>query len=295
MGWSIAVNTGPIIIRGPILYWVERNTTAPFTYKIRNCPLGPFAISCEDPVIDPGAVQSAATTAVGTYYTATTNWFISSPVLVNDNFYWTERDISTVNNNTGDIKRKAATANEATAADTIATNQPNIDGRLFAANDLLFFARANVGIFTLSLNATAITRDFEASALEVTQAIQNLANAAPLVAAKTTYVRAYGKQLSGPSAPNVEARLIGIKNGSPLPGSPLQAVNGARALTTGGSFDRARLDDGWYFLLPPSWISAGAVSLTFEIDGRQIHTDPNRANNVMSQTINFQNQPPVCV
>jgi len=292
------VDTGPIVLRGPILYWVERSGASPFTYKIRNCPLSGFAVNCNDDVINPTGVGAAATTAVGTYYTATPGWLIGPPLLVNGNLYWTERDISTVNNNAGDIKRKPIAANEATPADTIATNQSNIDGRLFVANDRLFFARVrdnNTGLYTLALNASAITRDFEATALEVTQGIQNLANSAPLVGNKTTYVRAYGKQLSGPSAPNVEARLIGIKNDLPLPGSPLQPVNPVRALTTGGSFDRARLNDGWYFLLPPSWIAAGNVMLTFEIDGRQMHTDPNRGNNSVTQTVNFQNQPPVCV
>ena len=292
------VNDGPIPARGPILYWVERNTSAPFTYKIRNCPISPFMVSCDDAVIGPGSVGAAAVSAVGTFYTATTNWLIGSPLLVNGNLYWTERDISSVSNGTGDIKRKAITATEATPADTIATNQANLDGRLFVANDTLFFARSNnnnTGIYTLSLNASAITRDFEATAFEVTQGIQNLANSTPLVAAKPTYVRAYGKQLAGPSAPNVEARLFGIKNDVSLPGSPLQPVNGARALGTGGSFDRARLNDSWYFLLPPSWIAAGNVILTLEIDGRQIHTDPNRGNNSLTKTVNFQNQPPVCV
>ena len=131
--------------------------------------------------------------------------------------------------------------------------------------------------------------------MEVTQAIQNLANAAPLVANKTTYVRAYAKQLSGPAAPNVEARLVGTKNGIPLPGSPLAPVNGVRAFTTGGGYDRARLNDGWYFQLPAFWTNAGTIALKFEVDPRQIHTDPNRANNELTQTVAFQSQPPVCV
>jgi len=281
---------------GTRIYWVERNTSTPTTYKIRFCSTGIIALSCEDQVIVPAGTDAVAAPAdAGTFYTATANWFIGSPILANGSLYWTERDISTVNNNNGDIKRKSGTAASADPAETIATNQAKIDSRLFAANDQLFFARANVGLYTLALNASAITRDFEATALEVTQAIQNLANSTPLVANKTTYVRAYGKQLAGPSAPNVEARLVGTRNGNPLPGSPLQAVNGVRALTTGGSFDRARLDDGWYFLLPNSWIGAGAVTLRLEIDGRQIHTDPNRANNSVTQTVNFQGQPPVCV
>ena len=166
---------------------------------------------------------------------------------------------------------------------------------LYTANDTLFFARRNTGIYGLSLNASAITRDFEAGGMEVTQAIQNLANSVPLVADKSTYVRAYGKQISGPSTPNVEARLSGTRAGNPLPGSPLAAINGARSLTTGGGYDRARLDDGWYFQLPASWMEAGPITLKFEIDGRRIHNDPDRANNELSQTVTIQKEPPVCV
>ena len=64
--------------------------------------------------------------------------------------------------------------------------------------------------------------------MEVTQAIQNLANSAPLVADKTTYVRAYGKQISGPSTPNVEARLVGNPRRQSVARFAAAAVNGAR-------------------------------------------------------------------
>ncbi len=279
---------GPIINRSFRIYWVERNTSSPTTYKIRYCSIGPIT-PCQDPVVTPLDIAAPdAPTAVKTFYTATTNWFIGNPILANGNLYWTERDSSTVSNNTGDVKRKAGTATDAAPADTIATNQANIDRYLYAANDLLFFARRNTGIYSLALGASAITRDFQASALEVTQAIQNLANSAPLIADKSTYVRAYGKQLDGPSTPNVEARLFGTRGGTPLPGSPLQPLNGARALVSGGGFDRARLNDGWTFQLPGSWITTGPTTFKLEIDGRRIHSDPNRADNELSQTVTFR-------
>ena len=277
------------------IYWVQLNTNAPSTYQIRYCAFSDLT-TCGDSVILPVNAAGADATLARpvTFYTATTNWLIGRPLLANGNLYWTERDISTVSNGSGDVKRRATNATTA-GADTIATNQASIDGRLYATSDTLFFARQNNGIYTLALNATAIVRDFSADGLEVTQAIQNLANNAPLVAGKPTYVRAYGKQLSGPNAPNVEVRLTGIKNDVPLPGSPLQPINGVRALTTGAGFDRARLNDGWYFLLPASWITAGNISLQLVVDPRQIHTDPNRTNNTLARTVNFQNQPPVCV
>ena len=102
----------------------------------------------------------------------------------------------------------------------IAVNQTGIDTRrLRIVNETLYFARvhANQGIYSLPLNAAAIVRDLAAENLEVTQAIQNLANAAPLVANKPTYVRAYGRQLSGPSTPSVDARRLGRVAGRRCP------------------------------------------------------------------------------
>ncbi len=115
------------------------------------------------------------------------------------------------------------------------------------------------------------------------------------MAQKTTYVRVYARELNGPSASNVEAWLAATRNGSPLPGSPLRALNGARPLATGGSYDRARLDDSWYFLLPPSWTSTGPVTFSAVVDPRGIHSDPDRSNNTLAKTLAFQNQPPMCV
>jgi len=271
------------------LYWVQRVTSgANNDYTIRYRACNQITVCFVLPPV--GQLPDPAPT----FYAATTNWRIGPPQLANNNLYWTEADFGSVNNTNGDVKRKTYNA-PSPGADTIATGQAKIDARLYVANDTLFFARQNTGIYRLPLNASAITRDFSADGLEVTQAIQNLANNAPLVANKTTYVRVYGKQLAGPSAPNVEARLVGTKNESPLPGSPLQPINGVRALISGGSYDRARLDDGWYFLLPANWINAGTITLQVEIDPRQIHTDPNRANNSRSQTVTFQNQPPACV
>jgi hypothetical protein len=266
------------------VYWVQRVASGSNSdYQIRYRQCGQIAVCFLSPQ-DPTSLL----------YGSTTNWRIGSPILTNGNLYWTEADNNTVNNNNGDVKRRAYNA-ATPGADTIATGQAKIESQLYVANDLLFFARRNTGIYSLALNASAITRDFRVDGMEVTQGIQNLANQAPLVANKLTYVRAYATQIGGPSTPNVEARLVGTRGGAPLPGSPLRPLNGVRALTTGAGFDRARLSDGWYFVLPSTWLSAGAVTLKVEVDPRQIHTDPNRANNELAQTLTFQSQPPVCV
>lgn len=271
------------------VYWVERVTSGGNSdYQIRYRTCNQITVCFVLPPIGQEAPPPPS------FYAGPTNWRIGSPILANNNLFWTEADFSTLNNNNGDVKRKVGDPT-IPGVDTIATGQAKIDDQLFVANDTLFFARLGNGVYTLPLTASVIERDFSADGLEVTQAIQNLANSAPLVANKTTYVRAYGRQVAGPNAPVVEARLAGTKNGVPLPGSPLQPVNGARALTTGGGFDRARLNDSWYFLLPASWTAAGNIVLQVQIDPRQMHNDPDRTNNVRNQAITFQNQPPVCV
>jgi hypothetical protein len=284
-GYGLLYQSVGGVIRGNYrIYWVQRTTSGSNTeYQIRYRSCNEIAVCVFAPV-DAGDL----------FYTSTTNWFIGGPVFASGNLYWTELDTTTVNSPNGDLKRRAFNAS-APGADTIATAQARIDDQLFVAGETLFFSRRGVNISSIALNATAIVRDFGAEGIEVTQAIQNLANSVPLVANKTTYVRAYARQLSGPSTANVEARLAGTRGGAPLPGSPLRPLNGIRALTTGAGFDRARLNDGWYFLLPASWISAGTIDLKLEIDARQIHSDPNRANNELAQAVSFQNQPPVCV
>ncbi|MBI1295059.1 hypothetical protein GC175_08885 [bacterium] len=269
------------------LYWVERVPSGSDTnYSIRYASCSEmstcFLFPPEGQLPPPSPLL----------YQASTNWFIGKPFLSSNTLFWTEFD--TKNPQNGDVKRKVYNA-AGTSADTIATGQPNLDSRVYVANTTLFFARRNNGVYTLPLDATAILRDFVADGIEVTQGIQNLANGAPLIADKTTYARVYGRQISGPNTANVEVRLYGTRNNVALPGSPLQPVNGVRALATGGTFDRARLNDGWYFLLPPSWIAVGSTNLRVEIDPRQNHTDPNRDNNQLSQILAFQSQPPVCV
>lgn len=263
------------------VYWVERvasGANSDYRIRYRSCD---NITNCT--IVDPS-----------TFYQGTTNWRVGQLAVAAGNVYWTELDHTTVNNPNGDVKRRAWNA-AAPGADTIATAQARISDRVYVAGDNLYFARRGVGVYTLPLGASPILRDFKLDGMEVTQGIQDLGNGVPLVAKKATYVRAYGLQLSGPSAPNVEARLVGTRSGLALPGSPLAPVNAVRALATGGGYDRARLGDGWYFLLPAAWLTPGTTDLTVELDARQNHNDPDRSNNARSVAAVFRDVPPVCV
>ena len=264
--------------------WVERDPNGPnsdFAIRQRTCS---FTAICDSNRASP-------------FYSAASNWVIGTPIFDGTNIFWTERFYSNTTPD-GKVRRKAISAGS--LPQDITDTKPGIDRRLALVNGNVYFAVGapspfnQYGIYRLPLSASAITRDLMANNWEVTQAIQNIANSAPLVAGKTTYVRFYATQASGPSAAVVEAKLYGTRNGVPLAGSPLAAVNGARSLTTGGTFDRARLNDGWYFLLPTAWTD-GTVALRAEVDPRLAYTDPNRENNAISANVIFQKQPPVCV
>jgi hypothetical protein len=280
---------------GFTLFWVQRTGN---NYKIvyRSCS---FIALCYAEFAPDPPNPTPAPPPPSPFYTASPGRIIGDLVLADGNIFWTESDATS-----GEIFRKAVNAAADVPPDNIATAQLGIDQRLFVDGGRLFFARnaagapPSDGIYTLSLSATAIVRDFSLEAFEVTQGIQNLANDVPLVAEKTTYVRAYGRQVAGPNTTNVEAHLIGMRDDVALPGSPLKPVNGVRALVTNAGFDRARLQDGWYFLLPESWTTAGNIKLQLVVDPRPLHNDPNLGNNVLPavpQQFNFQSQPPVCV
>ena len=234
-----------------------------------------------------------------TFHTADQKWVIGPPVTDGTNLFWTER-IFSPNPANGQVERKALNTTEADPVGDIVDGETGLKSQLAIANGNLYFATSGspkptaAGIYLLPLGASVITRDLAADAVEITQGIQNLANTTALVAKKTTYVRAYGTQVSGPNANTVDAQLVGEQGGQPLPGSPLKPLNGTRGLRVGGTYDRARLNDGWLFLLPASW-TQGSVTLRVVVDPRQTYSDPAPANNTTERTVTFQNQPPVCV
>jgi hypothetical protein len=232
-------------------------------------------------------------------YTAATGWQINEFRVVTlpsnrptpiapKTLFWSETHAPS---NTSRLLRKplGSTANPDELYPGTAAMLPHLAadsrGVYFADNNKLMF---------LPFSASAIVRDLAADNLEVTQAIQNLANGTPLVADKTTYVRLYGKSLSGPRAAGVEAQLIGTRNGQSLPGSPLWPVKGAPSLTQGVPYDRALLGDSWLFKLPAGW-TTGNVVLQGVIDPRGRYADTNTANNRLTVNASFGDEPNACL
>ena len=228
------------------------------------------------------------------YTAADTGWTLGDLTTDGTHLFWTERRDPLDPNPDGKLRRMPIGGG---TADDIAVNMPNIDARVFSDAWYVYFgqyAGSNIGIFKLPFNASAIVRDLAAHELEVTQGIQNLANDVPLIARKPTYVRGYAREISGPDAVSVEAWLYGTRGASALPGSPLPAQNGVHPLATGNLYDRGALDESWLFQLPESWTTAGTINLRLVIDPREQYSDPNRANNEISENVTFDAKAPVC-
>ncbi len=239
----------------------------------------------------------------GTFYTAPTiDWKIGRLASDSNNLFWVENypDCSPLcfPSGNGKLQRKSLSGG---SAQPIAENIGNYGEWTYADTSYVYYYFYNYGtgrtnVMRLPVDATAISHDLAVDKWEVVQAIQSPANDVPLVANKPTYVRAYGKQMSGSSRANTaEAYLYGTRNASPLPGSPLKSINGTRNFSTGGTYDRGNRDDGWLFQLPDSWTDPSTINLQLVVDPRHLYSDPNSANNSLSGSFAFNHKAPVCV
>jgi hypothetical protein len=94
---------------------------------------------------------------------------------------------------------------------------------------------------------------------EVTQGVQQPDNPVTLIADRPTFVRV--SLTSTVSHFDVSAWLHGTRNGVPLPGSPIAALNNPRTLKA--TVNRSNLNDTFNFALPSSWTS-GKITLQAE-------------------------------
>lgn len=102
--------------------------------------------------------------------------------------------------------------------------------------------------------------------LEVTQAIQDLDNTMPLIAAKATVLRAYVETLNSgiPSVGAMKLRLHGRRGGVELVGSPINSHNPSFFTAhTDALSRRAQVNDSANFALPSDWLD-GTVDLQVE-------------------------------
>ena len=173
----------------------------------------------------------------------------------------------------------------------------NVFPTLFTDTKNVFFSEkgSDYRILSLAFTASAIQYDLMVQKIEVTQGIQNLANEAPLVTGKPTYVRVYGKNnLLDEIALGVEVELHGTKNGAPLPGSPLRPIvfpNTVGNFTSGDDVVRDEVggSNNWLFQLPGSWINElGDLSLRAKINPHRQFADNVATNDELTTSVNFK-------
>ena len=135
--------------------------------------------------------------------------------------------------------------------------------------------------------ATPIRPRIDLIGLEVTQAVQDLANSVPLVADKRTFVRAYVRTPAGLPERTITASIVGtnsggVTNGSLAPSNPGQTV---MALLDP---KRKTLIDSFYFELPPDWIKEGTLQFRIESsDATLLCQEPDGVPNCAA-TVQFQ-------
>jgi hypothetical protein len=134
------------------------------------------------------------------------------------------------------------------------------------------------------------TAQLELTGLEVTQAVQDLENSVEIIQDKPTFVRAHVHSTSG-TVGNVTAKLIGKRDGNPLPSSPLQPANTGGSINVLENPNRSTLDDSFFFELPETWRS-GTVEFEFQGDNHTF-TCREKANtdNDCKATVSFIDSP----
>ena len=222
---------------------------------------------------------------------------IDAVMATDDHVWWLERDGTS---NSGQLRRIGRGVAEDPVNgpfsermdENVLPQDSWLPGRLQLYNEDLYY-RSN-GISRINQDSPPLLWNFAIQHMEITQGQQNLESDGLQVADKRTFVRVYGQQLLGSDLAYPEAHLEGFRDGSPMPGSPLQAIVSPRLFQTGVAFDRADIDTTWLFELPPEWIVPDEVLLKATIDPRRLYDD-NLSGASMQDYVTFHDQVPICL
>ena len=142
------------------------------------------------------------------------------------------------------------------------------------------------------------TTELEVYGIEVTQAVQDLRNSVPLIAKKPTFVRGHVRSLNEIRVRNVQARLVGTKDGQPLAGSPLTPSNDGAMIDVLDDPYRIVRNDAFLFALPDQWSEKGEITLKLEVIDHPTtcaERGEGRANQDCQVTVAFEETPPLPV
>ncbi|MBC7771147.1 MAG: thrombospondin type 3 repeat-containing protein, partial [Pyrinomonadaceae bacterium] len=173
-------------------------------------------------------------------------------------------------------------------------------GSLQQDTDQLYWLEGlTTNIRRIRKDAAAVQPDFTWLGLEVTQGIQNIANAVPIVAQKPTFVRGYARSSLG-AYPNVTATLTGVRQstGAALPGSPLRPNVLTLTVPPDSTITEARrrsLNLSYNWDLPASWLAVDDIVLTATINSDASVLESNTSNNAIARTVPVYHTPPICI
>ena len=249
---------GAIVVDDTYVYWTERSNS-----RVARVAKG-------------GGTPSTLVAAQGSY--------VGGAIAVDDtHVYWTD----TTGSSDGRVRRvpKAGGAIDDLALGLLGPGAVNLSASHVYWSDY-------GGVWRLPLGAGGVAVDLTIDALEITQAVQNLANDIPLVEDKTTYVRVY-PAVDIADTPGVRAVLHGSRGGVSLSGSPLYPVEPTVYVRTTGS-NRSLLSNSFNFWIPPDWRS-GTVTFRAEINPGDVIPETDADNNGFSLTRTFNHKDPLCV
>jgi hypothetical protein len=141
-------------------------------------------------------------------------------------------------------------------------------------------------------NAISSQPDLRIISFEATQSIQSISHTVPLVANRNTLLRVYVESSSAEPINDVTLQVIGTRNGSVLPGSPLRINRWAAFYAASrGAFGRS-----FNLMLPASWTAALApVQLALQVDPDNAIPETNENNNAAAATVTFNAVPKLFV
>lgn len=129
--------------------------------------------------------------------------------------------------------------------------------------------------------------DFTVTAVEITQAIQDLDNSVTLIEGKRTIARVHVQNIGYPSSARVTAKLC-------RPNECLSPSNSGGKIYVKTTPDRGKIDDSFYFELPPDWLY-GTQTMSAEVNppGESYVPESSTDNNLLLKTINYEMNVPL--